>query len=476
MAVKIIKPQPGPQEQFLKAKCDVVVYGGSAGGGKTFSLLLEPLYYINVPGYNATFFRKSNPELNAPGGLWDEAKKMYLPLGAEMVQSPRMVARFKNSNITFAHLNRDAEVYNWQGSQMCAILFDELTHFSKSTFFYMLSRNRSVCGVNPYIRATCNPDPSSWLAEFMSWYIDQDTGYPIPERSGKVRYFYRDGDIIRWSGRTQDLKPYINLTKEDIEAGVKEFDLIKSFTFISSSIYDNKELLKVNPQYLASLKSLPTVEREQLLYGNWKIKRAQGDYFRREWFKVVDRLPDPKRVLKAVRGWDRAATEKSENNNPDYTAGVLILKLDTDEYVIADVRRFRERPARRNELILNTALADKERYPNSRQIFEQDPGQAGIDEVETLIKSLTNNNILCDKTRPSKNKVQRALNLSAAAENGLVRIYPGEYLDDYFLELEQFSDNPKDYLHDDQIDASSCAFNRINDIKGSYDLTALTQI
>ena len=57
----------------------------------------------------------------------------------------------------------------------------------------MLSRNRSMCGVRPYVRASCNPDADSWVASFLSWWIDQDTGYAIPERSGKIQnmHFYR---------------------------------------------------------------------------------------------------------------------------------------------------------------------------------------------------------------------------------------------------------------------------------------------
>ena len=62
----------------------------------------------------------------------------------------------------------------------------------------MLSRNRSTCGVKPYIRGTTNPDADSWVAPFIQWYWDADTGYPIPERSGVIRYFTRLGDEIIW--------------------------------------------------------------------------------------------------------------------------------------------------------------------------------------------------------------------------------------------------------------------------------------
>ncbi|WP_325053334.1 terminase large subunit domain-containing protein [Sinorhizobium meliloti] len=70
---------------------------------------------------------------------------------------------------------------------MPLICFDELTHFSASSSRYMVSRNRSMSGVGPYTRATCNPDADSWVAELISWWIDQDTGLPIPERAGVLR-------------------------------------------------------------------------------------------------------------------------------------------------------------------------------------------------------------------------------------------------------------------------------------------------
>lgn len=469
----VIKPQPGPQEEFLSNGSDIVFYGGAAGGGKTFSLLMEPLHFKNHPGYNATVFRRTAPQIMRSGGLWDEAVKLYKPLGASMVKNPQPQARFKDSRVDFMHLQYDDDVYSWQGSQLCAILFDELTHFSWSQFNYMLSRNRSVCGIRPYVRGSCNPDPDHWLADFIDWYIDQDTGYIISERSGRTRFFIRVGDEIVWSGRRRDLRKHIELTDDDRDNNIDPDSLIKSFAFISSSIYDNKILLRDDPGYLASLKAMGEVEREQLLYGNWKIKRSRGNFFRRHWFTILEKKPPAHMVKQAIRGWDRAATEKTEGNNPDWTVGVLILKTIDDEYIVADVARFRERPAARNRYIIQAAQHDKELYPFARNIIEQDPGQAGIEEADSLVKEMTNANLLVDKVRVSTKKHTRALPFSGACENGLVCLVRGHWVEPYLTELESFSDNPKEYSHDDQVDASSVAFNQMNSGTGSYSLEAI---
>jgi hypothetical protein len=104
--------------------------------------------------------------------------------------------RFEDSGVLSRLFRRCCEVsatrglvHAWKGAQITLICFDELTHFSAHQFFYMVSRNRSTCGVRPYIRATCNPDADSWVADFLSWWIDPESGHPIRERAGVLRYF-----------------------------------------------------------------------------------------------------------------------------------------------------------------------------------------------------------------------------------------------------------------------------------------------
>jgi hypothetical protein len=206
--------------------------------------------------------------------------KVYAPVGGVPRDSNLDWIFPSKVKIKFSHMEYESNVLDYQGSQIPFIGFDELTHFTKKMFFYMLSRNRSVCGVKPYIRATCNPDPDSWVAEFISWWINQETGFPIPEKNGVLRYFIKDGDKVVWGDSKQeviDRCPHIFNLPEFQDR--KPEDLVKSVTFIAGSIYGNKKLLDVDPSYLGNLLSLDENEQLRLLKGNWKIRQDGSALF-----------------------------------------------------------------------------------------------------------------------------------------------------------------------------------------------------
>ena len=330
----ILAPQKGPQEKFLATSADVCIYGGAAGGGKTFGLLLEPLRHMKNRDFNAVIFRRNYTQVTSPGGLWDSSRKIYsLVQGSYPLKTPKLHWTFaKGATVNFAHLGSDDDCLDWQGSQITMIGFDELTHFTEYQFFYMMSRNRTDSGVKPYIRATCNPDADSWVATFIEWWIDQETGYPIKERSGKIRWMIRLNDVIHWVDSREEaiqLAMENNIKREEAET------MPKSVTFIASTLQDNKILMKNDPGYLANLQALPLVERERLLYGNWKIKAAAGLMFKRTQVNMVSEIP--KDIILWCRGWDLAATSEDEEGNPAYTAGVLIGKRRCGRYIVADV-------------------------------------------------------------------------------------------------------------------------------------------
>ncbi len=443
-------PQKGPQTKFLSTPADIAIYGGAAGGGKTYALLMEPLRHMDNGGFGTVFFRRNMKQITNEGGLWDTAQKVYIPLGGFKKLSPTPTIVWPSgAKITFSHLQMADDVFSWQGSQICLICFDELTHFTDSQFWYMLSRNRSTCGVRPYIRATTNPDVNSWVAKLIAWWIDQKTGYPITERSGKLRYFYRYKGEITWGDTKDEVAEKAHL-KTDEERG-----LIKSFTFIASNVYDNKILLKKDPGYLANLNALSTVDRERLLHGNWLIRPAAGLIFNRTQVTFIEAGKVPK-LVKLVRKWDLAATEPSESNkSPDATAGVL-MGMDRDKnYYILDVVRRQENAASVRQLVLATAQMDKAKYKSVKINISQDPGQAGKEQAQSYVKMLSGFKVIA--RQETGDKVTRAEPFAAQWQAGNVFVVVAPWNESYVDELERFPEGE----HDDQVDASSGAFNEL---------------
>ena len=439
--VRQIRPQPGPQLQFLSSAADIAVYGGAAGGGKTWALLIEPLRHIDNPGFGAVFFRRTTVQVRNEGGLWDESHKLYAEIGG----TPRPSAlawRFPSgASISFRHLEHDKSVYGWQGSQIPLICFDELTHFSERQFWYLVSRNRSTCGVRPYLRATCNPDADSWVARFIAWWIDPATGLPIPERAGVLRWFVRIGDALVWADRPQDLADHLDpVGRHPIPP--------KSLTFVPAKLTDNRALMEADPGYLANLMAQPTVERERLLLGNWKVRPAAGLYFQRGWCKLVDAAPEE---LDIVRGWDLAATPKTERNDPDWTCGAKIGRdRRTGRFIVLHHVRTRDTPARVQALIKNTASQDG---PSVEISLPQDPGQAGKAQIAALTLALEG--FVARGTPETGDKLTRFGPFSAQAQAGNVDVLRGLWNEDWFTALEGFPEA----AHDDDADATARAFN-----------------
>lgn len=255
-------PQEGPQQAFDTSEADITVFGGSAGGGKTFSLVRDAVLEVKHSGYGFVIFRRTSPQITNEGGLWDESLKWYPKIGGIGTRG-NTTWRFPNGvKGTFRHLQHRDTVEDWQGSQIAYIGFDELPHFLEYQFFYMLSRNRSTSGVKPKIRATCNPSPG-WVKRFLAPWVDKN--HPNPAKSGEIRWFIRVDGVITW-----------------VDANYRDEDgnEAKSVTFIRSSIFDNKILMETDPGYLINLKSLPKVEQARLLHGDWDV--FEGAFFD-EW-------------------------------------------------------------------------------------------------------------------------------------------------------------------------------------------------
>jgi predicted phage terminase large subunit-like protein len=445
MSEKIeIKPQPGRQTQFLASPADITIYGGAAGGGKTWALLMEPVRHIKNGEFGAVIFRRSYPEITREGGMWDESMRIYPLLGARGTKDDLRYTFPKGSHITFAHLQHDLTVYDWRGAQIPLLEFDQLETFMEQQFFYMLSRNRSTCGVKPYVRATANPEPG-WLANFLAWWIAED-GYADLSRAGAMRWFVRVGETIHWADSPDELRAQF----PDLSANQPQ-----SVTFIPATIYDNPILMQRDPGYLGRLQALPFVDRERLLGdakrgGNWKIKPTAGKVFNRGWFEIIDVLPAG--PIRIVRGWDLAATEKElKKDDPDFTAGVKMAKIG-DLYIVLDCKAEQMEPARTDTLLKNTASQDGCLVAVRWEMEGGASGKRDNRYIATLLAGYD-----ARGARPYSDKITRAKPLAAQALAGNVKLLRGAWNEAW---LEHMHNQPE-WPHDDIMDASSIAFNEL---------------
>lgn len=241
-------PNPGPQTEFYNSDADIVIYGGQAGGGKTFALVLEAAKHTKVKGFTAVIFRRTLADQKKAGGPWDQSYSLYRSLGGNDNQTELKWKFPSGASIAFGHLEHEKNKMDWDGSEITYIGFDELIHFTESQFFYLLSRNRSTCKIKPYVRATTNPGPG-WVKRLVAPWID-----PLHEQHaqpGEKRWFTRDeNDAIKW-----------------VAAGTPG---ALSMTYIPASRYDNPPLMaKHGADYDAKLNALPADQRRRLKDGDW---------------------------------------------------------------------------------------------------------------------------------------------------------------------------------------------------------------
>jgi len=231
----IFHPNDGPQTDFLAAGEKDVLYGGAAGGGKSYAMLVDPLRYAHKKVHRALILRRSMPELRE---MIDKSRELY-PLafpGARFREVEKLWNFPSGAKVEFGFLERDADVYRYQGQAYSWIGFDEITHLpTEFSWNYLASRLRTTDPeIKTYLRCTANPGGvgSHWVKKRYIEPTDYNTSF---EGS--------DG-----------------LTRK----------------FIPAKLADNPYLAK-DGVYEQMLKSLPPTQRRQLLEGNWDV--AEGAAF-----------------------------------------------------------------------------------------------------------------------------------------------------------------------------------------------------
>ena len=231
----VFKPNDGPQTDFLAAGEQDVLYGGAAGGGKSFAMLVDPLRFMNRSEHRALLLRRSMPELRE---LIDKSRELYTKAfpGAKFREVEKVWKFPSGATLEFGYLDRDADVYRYQGQSYSWIGIDELTQYpTEFPLQYLQSRLRTTDSeIKPYIRCTANPGGvgGHWVRKRYLTPAPPNEAFKGPD----------------------------GLTRK----------------FIPARLEDNPYLSK-DGRYEQMLASLPPVQRKQLLEGNWDV--AEGAAF-----------------------------------------------------------------------------------------------------------------------------------------------------------------------------------------------------
>ena len=397
---------------------------------------MDAVQWMGTPGYAGVMVRKYFHELMGPGGLYEKCVEMMKGIdGVRIVggNKPEISIPHIGSRLMFRHMQNEMAKFNFQGAEFATIYVDEGTKLTSSQFWYLISRNRTVCGIDAYARLFCNPEPG-WVADMLEWWLD-DEGYARPDRSGVIRWFLRNeqGGFI-WSD-----------TKHHKDA--------MSFTFIHAGIKDNAYLRDTN--YISKLSNLDLVDRERLLKGNWRIVETKGDHFRRGWCDVI--YEETKGTVWA-RGWDKAATPDPK---ADFTASARIGRQESGRYIL-DLRSLTLMQEGPGHVLDKQAEMAKHDGIDTTVACWQDPAQGGLVDIYVTRQKLAQWNVSTVLAAGSRSKASWWKPFTVAAKRGDVDLLrsPGhkEPNVDQFLNMLEGAEG-----RDDAFDAVAVGFQIIHE-------------
>lgn len=399
------RPTP-PQVAFLSIDAKEALYGGAAGGGKSEALLMGALQHADDPRSSSILFRRTYGELSLPGALLDRSHQWLAGTDAAWNGQEYQWTFPSGATLNFGYLQHEADKYRYQSANFTYIGFDELTAFQESQYTYLFSRLRREVDSPIPLRMRSASNPGGVGHE---WVLD--------------RFLIR---------------------------GAKD-----GRVFVPARLADNPHLDR--EAYEESLSELGEVDRRRLLDGDWRV-RPKGNMFRRHKVEVIERDELPP-LVREVRYWDMASTEVSDGSDPDFTVGVRMGVTASHQYVVTDVVRARLGPAETEMLVASTVKADGRPV---QQYMEQEPGSSGKSSIAYFTRLLRGYSFRGVRSTGSKEERARPWSSQWMAggkgEVGNVKVKRATWNADYLEEHEVFG---QPGVHDDQVDASSGAFNEL---------------
>lgn len=251
------------QEQFAAIPTSIKegFFGGAAGPGKSFMLLMDPLLrrLHDHPRFHGILFRESFPQLEE--SLIHESQAWYKHFGGVYNASEHFWKFPSGAVIRFSYLQKDEQAYDHDTAQYNYVAFDELTAFSRFRWMYLVhSRCRTTVDNLPaYARAASNPlgIGHAWVKER---FID-----PCPQGGKIIAERMPDGSLVKR-------------------------------IFIKARVTDNPLIMQRDPAYINSLMLLPEAERKSKLYGDWDA--IAGAVFRE--FRQIHNYDEPLNAVHVV--------------------------------------------------------------------------------------------------------------------------------------------------------------------------------
>lgn len=421
MTENVIGPQSKFQQQYLSSSARILVAGGSAGSSKSHIGLMRHLRWMDDPLYRGFCIRKNSTAIMKSGGLFDAAVHLYSQVDdIKIKMKDQRIVFSSGASVSFSHYENDKAGQLYHGLELSNVFYDECTHASESHIWWLISRLRTKAQVDPSIWLSCNPDPDSFLFDWVKWWLYPEDhpkyGLPDPEKNGKVRWILRREGVIFWGDSREEM--IVRYGNPELPADHPRQVKPLSFQVILGTIYDNPWLIENQPEYLASLEALPDIERRRLLLGDWTAREQASTYFMRTWVKEALAEPPHSEIIKTVRVYDFAGTLKSDANiSPDYFACSKVSKLKSGEYFIHDVQRTRIRFGDWKRFILDNAHKDGT-YVDI--ILPIDPNPAAKAATQILSREISEEGFFVRTIRSSTSKLDRFRPFSSLAMNGSV--------------------------------------------------------
>lgn len=466
-----LRPNVHPkQAEFLAMTDREVMYGGAVGGGKSASLIMAALQYVDVPGYSAILFRRTTVDLIGEKGLLNETQRMLRPIirrGDCRWSASERSFFFPTKNpdgsdgddarVAFSYLEHPDTRYNYQGLAFHFVGFDELTQHPVGNYTYLFSRLRKLEDSVAPVRMRSATNPGGKYGEWVKNRF-------IPAEYITASQEDQFSRIWRKSARCDLCDGTGTFTEGDESFGCPACDGAGEVTrvFVPARLSDNPSLNRMD--YLASLAELTPNERAELLHGRWDVV-PDGDLFRREWFRYFSRRGDhfvvhtgpdsPDRIvpLERMAIFHTADTASKAKTHSDWTV-IATWAMDTqtfDLFLLQAVRRKMMVPD------LVPAVLNVYRQFDQTQFVMVEDASSGIGLIQELRTSRGKGINVKDFQPGTADKVSRATPAIIRAEAGQIYLPTNEppWLADYINEIVAFSGDPA--LNDDCVDTLSMA-------------------